>query len=361
VSKFPPSPSGVGLYARVFSQALDGVADVRIIRAPGVPTESQSLRSAIQGFRTGLALRSDSTDVVHVELSGRALYEFFVVIGLTTGSSRPRVAITCHDTPSIVGMPLLFACLDRRGLRRLGVSASRWLGPRLEMRVVRNSDAVFALTREGAAVLADMYGRHVSQLPHVTRSFGMNREPERFVFVPGYFSNAAAALDVLLSLAPYRDWTLAFGVCPDSVRDELTLRARDEAMETRVAFTGFLEEDELLEQFSRAAIVVRLARAPDVPNHLAASGPLAWALSFGCVVVTDDHGPGTVELAAQGLVTQTSALRATLAECVASPTTWTGRRARVDAVEALSGEAVVGRAYLAELGRVCSDRTRRLT
>src|SRR6187397_2421355 len=71
VSKFPPSSSGIGLYAALFETALP---EVRVVRKPSHPdpTVTQQLRSSIAGFFAGIrGVRG--AHIVHVELGGRSL------------------------------------------------------------------------------------------------------------------------------------------------------------------------------------------------------------------------------------------------------------------------------------------------
>ena len=168
VSSFPPSPSGVALYAAVFDQVLAGFGSVERVVAPADPRESQSLRSALRGLVVGLGPRLREADVVHVELSGRALYQFYLALGLTIGRRRSLLAITCHDTPSLVGWTLLFTGLDRRPFRRVAQLASSGVGHQLENRLLSRCDVTVALTEEGATALGRRAPTAVS-LPHRRR------------------------------------------------------------------------------------------------------------------------------------------------------------------------------------------------
>src|SRR4051794_25712801 len=136
VSKFPPSPSGIGLYSRTSLDVLRGVADVNVIPGPAEPRRSQQLRQALRGLVIGWRLRHGA-DVVPAGVSGGGPFAFYLPLGLVVGRSAAPLFLTCHDVPSIVGQPLLFACLDRRGLRRLGVVLSQRVGAGLQRRVLQ--------------------------------------------------------------------------------------------------------------------------------------------------------------------------------------------------------------------------------
>ena len=306
LSKLPPSPSGIGLYAREFLAALRATRlEVQVCRAPADPAVSQEFRQALAGFRLGRRLGADAIPL-HVELSGRALFEFYAALGCLSRRDHPAVSITCHDAPSVAGAVLLFRGLDRRGLRRLTLACSTRLGFQLERRVVSRAEVVVALTAAGAGALQRRHGRPVTHIPHLVPSFPPGHK-DPCVFLPGYLGDAeriAALVAMVLEAAP-TGWTVRIGSCPDETRALLS-------DEPRVSFTGHLDEDALLAEFARAALVVR--DRPDQPdaNAFAASGPLSWALASGCHCLTNDRRAGAQELAALGLVELVTDLPAAL-------------------------------------------------
>ena len=70
-------------------------------------------------------------------------------------------------------------------------------------------------------------------------------------------------------------------------------------------FAGYLSEGDLVSQYREAGLVVRLASCGVSANEFAASGPLSWAASYGCVVITNDSRAGAAELARSDLIHQT--------------------------------------------------------
>ena len=335
VSKFPPSRSGVALYASVFEKVLQRLTPVRRLAAPSDPEISQSLRQALRGLLLGFRLDLSSIDRVHVELSGRALFEFYFCLGLTARpSSRTPLDITCHDSPSVAGATVLFRELDRPRLRRFGMVMSGIIGRRLEHRVMRRASTVWALTKAGAEALQLQYHVPVYDMPHV-----VDEKPgivkHRHIFVPGPLADAAPLVAVITRMSS--QWPLVIGHCTSDV---------EEAVRTAVAgrfplsFTGFLDEQRLLEQFASAAVVLRVRGSLDSGNKLAASGPLSWAVSRGCLCITDDSRAGALELAHLRLVSRPDNLPVALDAAVRSFTDKKASAIASQAREVMGIEAV---------------------
>lgn len=344
LSKLPPSPSGIGLYADEFVAALRAAhVNVEVYAAPPDPLATQRWRQAVVGFRLGRCW-GVGPKPLHIELSGRALFEFYAGLGFLTRANHPNLSLTCHDAPSVAGAVLLFRFLDRRGLRRVGLGLSQRVGPWLTRRVVSQADAVFALTAEGARELAVNYRRPITHLPHVVPQ----REPhqkEPAVFLPGYLGSPAASTAlarVILAVAPL-NWTVRIGACSDEVRAEL-------GREPRVTFTGFLDESALLSEFDRASLVVRERPTEEGANSLAASCPLSWAVAAHCHCITNDQRAGARELADLGLVHLTNDVSASVRAYFADPPdpSWTPPDTAV-ARESLSAAAVAA-CFLRSIG-----------
>lgn len=312
VSKFPPSPSGVALYAAVFADVLSMEAEVRRLDAPSLPADSQSLKEAVKGFVAGYRLGRGETDHVYVELSGRALFEFYFCLGLSISAERISYEVTCHDSPSVVGASMLFRVLDRRGLRRVGVWLSKTLGIRLENRVLLRAERVWCLTRAGARTLETRYHVPVMVLPHVVGAF-RPRPKEHEVFIPGPLHDPDLVSHVLARSRT--TWPIVIGNCTEEVERAVRAVVGDRA---QLTFTGFVDEAALLEHFDRAAVVLRIRGTGDEGNQCAASGPLSWAAGRGCLCITDDPRAGATELAEEGLVILSDDLGKSLDEVTAS-------------------------------------------
>lgn len=302
VSKFPPSPSGIALYADTFSRALQLLGGVERIRAAPEPGQTQRLTQAIRGLALGLTAGRRKPTAAFVELGGRSLFEFHFAVGAAL--ARIPLFITCHDAPSLVGQSFLFTGLDRKGLRRLGEALSKFPGGALERMVVRRAMAVLCLTRAGAVALEERYDRRVVPIPHVVDDPELLPK-ERLVFVPGYVSSTNLIVATVREIGRLADqlknWRVVVGACPTGVQaDVLAQLTSDQAR--LVTFAGSIEERALLNLFARAAVVLRLRGPGGSPNDCAASGPLAWAIARGCICVTDDKRAGASELAEEGFV-----------------------------------------------------------
>jgi hypothetical protein len=262
--------------------------------------------------------------------------------------SRPWVVITCHDAPSLVGSPMMFKILDRRGLRRIGSALSTSIGHRFERRIMGTADTVIALTANGAAALEATWQRPVRSIPHIVTAPAQAKVKDRAVFAPGYLSDIESVVkiaEVVRSrLAETGDhWTLWVGSIDDDTRRSID-RSLTHPNDGYLRYLGHQSEAELFATFASAAIVVRIRGSAPAANSLAASGPLSWAIAHGCVCITDDDRAGATELVDAGLVTHTDDLAATLAACIS---TWSAEDAIALAAEAerTRGGATVAQRY----------------
>ncbi|WP_434966163.1 hypothetical protein [Janibacter indicus] len=298
VSKFPPSPSGIGLYAAVFEQVLARLGEVRRHPAPAEPIDSQRLSAALRGMGEGWRQGRRSPDEhIHVELSGRALFEFYYAVGaLTAGAA---VTVTTHDLPSVVGSPMLFTGLDRRVLRRLGGLLSTLIGHRLERYVLRRALAVCTLTTAGAEWLRTTYGVPAVSLGHVVDS-PTPMAKERIIFCPGYIGDADPIRQLLNVIGKKNpEWRILVGATTQQAADSISDLLKGGRISA--SMMGDLDEESLLGTFARSQVVVRV-RNHGGANTLAASGPLAWSVARGCTVITNDTRPGAEELEGLGLI-----------------------------------------------------------
>jgi hypothetical protein len=336
----------------MFELVLARCGRVKRLTAPAEPEVSQRFRSVVRGLVHGRRLRTDDVDVVHVELSGRSLYEFYFCSALVYRKQRPALVVTCHDAPSIAGSVCLVTALDRRGLRRLGVALSSTLGSHLERRVLTRAAAVMALTVEGANELAHRYSRVVEAVPHVTTRSTRDVSKERLAFIPGYVSRPDIVAEVIEGLIRPpgenpQPWRVLVGACDVPVQAEIERRVgHTEA--GQVCFTGSLDESALLATFDRATLVIRVAGSGS-DNGLAASGPLSIAAARGCVVITDDRRAGARELAEQGLVRLTDDVVSAVHDLVRDWRTTPQEQRLSDLADATSGVASVAAIYRARV------------
>ena len=304
-SKFPPSPSGISLYALAFETALAPDARVSRLAFHPEPRVTQQLRTSLKAFFKGLSGGVGDVDVFHVELGGRSLAEFYFVVGLLLRRTRPWVVATCHDVPSLVGSSMLFSALDRRGMRRLGLWASRSAGHALETRVLDGIDTVLTLTRSGERAMREQWGRPAHFLGHVIYDEGVAVKSP-VVYLPGYVGRGCRIADIcriVHQAPPARQgrWRVIVGAAdPEHVEEELAALSQEER--SSVVIQGAVEEAEILATFREAAVVLRTGSGQSRSNYYAASGPLAIAIRCGCRVLTDDPRPVVQELHDEGLI-----------------------------------------------------------
>lgn len=298
VSKFPPSPSGIGLYAAVFEQVLASIGDVRRHPAPAQPVDSQRMGAALRGMREGWRQgRRRPNEHIHVELSGRALFEFYYAVGALTAGA--PLTVTTHDLPSVVGSPLLFTGLDRRFLRRFGEGLTTVFGHRLERYVLRRAMVVCALTAAGAEWLRTTYGVPAVSLGHVV-DCPTPVAKERIIFCPGYIGDAGPIREMLAAIGEKNpEWRILVGSTTQRAAESISELLRGDQFSA--SMVGDLDEESLLETFARSQVVVRVRNRGEA-NTLAASGPLAWSVARGCTVITNDTRPGARELEELGLI-----------------------------------------------------------
>lgn len=163
ITKVPPSSSGIARHAGAFDRALDMVGDRCTI---GLPVEAHQSQRAVLIFRlcrrVRRHVRENRTDLVVIDLSGRALAEFFAACVIAAHRQRPRIWLVAHDAPDLVGPPLLVALLDRKGGRRLGMELSGILGGQATRWLLRRSAALLAFSELGASALRERFGDEVS-------------------------------------------------------------------------------------------------------------------------------------------------------------------------------------------------------
>lgn len=292
VTRVPPSPSGVALFARDMDLAYSALGTVEVHALPAQPEASQSLllavRTAWRLHRT--APRHAADTVLAFELAGRGVAETWAAWLLVRRGR--RAWLTVHDAPTVSGSPCMTRALDRRGLRRLGTFLSRTVGRAMERDLLERAERVLTLSASGADALARTYDlrREVESMPHVLAPAAGSSEPR--IFVPGYLGEADdlfPLIDLLPSLPA--EWHLAVGAGSPATLAAAQERAAHAGVPDRVHLLGFQDEEALDREFTRAAVVVRWRAAGWAANgagRFAVSGPVVRALGRGCAVVTND-------------------------------------------------------------------------
>jgi hypothetical protein len=295
VTRLPPSPSGVALYAQDFLEVLRSLGPTRVVIMPARPERSQRLTEFFRLWgRLRRAIRERPDDIVFLELAGRGLAEFWAAV-LLGRSGSTRVWFTIHDAPEISGGAFFFGLLDRKGFRRIADALSRTVGRRAERFLLRHGEKAFTLSETGAQEIRGRFGDvRPRTVAHVVSHPALPLEKKPYIFLPGYASgmaNIAPVLDALDTAPPA--WELGIGALDERTARELRSTVVRRGLDSRVRLLGFQSEQELLETFAQASIVVRWRAEgwakPTMPQHGAVSGPLMRAIANRCAIVTNDN------------------------------------------------------------------------
>lgn len=307
VTRLPPSPSGVALYASHFTEVLASLAPVRIVPLPPQPRQSQGLGETLRlTHRLRRAVREHPESVVFAELAGRGLAEFWATLRLLSGGRHARVWLTIHDAPQLSGGAFFFGALDRKGLRRIAALLSRTLGRRAERRLLTRAERVYCLAPRGADELRARFGADLDVRPigHVVAAPRAAVGVRHVIFLPGYLDGIDNIVPVLeaLETAP-ADWGVAIGACSARTALDVSHASALRGLTGRVRLLGFQSEDELLDTYGGAGVVVRWRQGGWQHGggaRGAVSGPLMHALAAGCAIITNDTRGAIGCLAAAG-------------------------------------------------------------
>lgn len=292
VTRIPPSPSGVSLYAQDMDAAYALIGNVVDLPLPPDPRASQSLPLAGRiWFHLRRRVRRDSPTVISVELAGRGIAEMWAAWALAR--SGRRVWVTVHDSPTLCGPALLTRTLDRRGLRRLGTWLSRVVGRPGERDLLGRAELVIALSPSGAEALSAAYDldRPVLHVPHVLPR-GPEPSDEHRILVPGYVGGADPVLPLVRMLRTLpSDWRLVVGAASDDANRSIAAAVEENGVSQSIQLRGFMDEESLDAEFARASIVVRWRRDGWLGGtaDYAVSGPIIRAMGRSCAIITNDR------------------------------------------------------------------------
>ena len=169
-----PAASGIARYAARFRGLLEeeGVA----VSSPAWGGQQPRDISGIRRYVADVRRAAERVDVVHAELGGECLADFYAAREVLRTAATP-LCITLHDPPRAVWAPFAFSSVARSRVltaaaRSLGVPASM----RLEQTVIHSAAQAFVLSEGGAAAL----GRSATVLP-----FPVNGSPPPTYAEPG--------------------------------------------------------------------------------------------------------------------------------------------------------------------------------
>ena len=293
LSKFPPSPIGIAHYAIAFEKVLARMGEVERLETSAAPNETQRLRTVIAAC-IRVTTRRSNIDALQVELSGRAIAEFYgALCWLVVRRRRAPLWITIHDAPELVGGLFFVTAFDRRGFRRVASALSQTVGIRLERYLLRRASQVICLSELGStAVATRLRVPRPKVIPHAV-DLGPKRVAARrdrvLVFCPGYVAPADVE-PVLDALSDGTDADVVVGACSSEAERKIAACARELGVDGRLSFTGVVEDFAALRSFfANADVVVRLRMAPGRPaNWAAVSGPIILAMAHGCAIITND-------------------------------------------------------------------------
>jgi glycosyltransferase involved in cell wall biosynthesis len=246
----------------------------------GNATESQSLFNSFKHLAQLLKHRPKPNDVLFVELAGRFLCQFYTAIFTVVFFRRVRVVCYLHDVPSVVGNARLFREFDRRYFRWV----SRLIFPRINLESLLLSRSVVITTNEQARrFLEQTYDVRCTVLPLVYADLSLVNKAD-ICFVPGPVNvdELAVLLPAIQCALP--TFTVNVGFI---VGDAEKIKLLQSALST-VKFRGFLDDQELHQEYLMAKVVIRYRKGEPVGNTMASSGPVVFGASAGCFVVTND-------------------------------------------------------------------------
>jgi len=318
LSPLPPEQTGIADYAAHCRAALNQ-AGVDVL----TPLLGQRPITSLAAAQAWVAERDwRRIDVVHAELGGGRLGEFFTLCALARLPNRPALSATIHDPERIVWKPV-------NGVAR-AVDAARWL-PRpakqavallsdpftlwSERSLARKLDGVAALTRTGAERLArrmKLPADRVSVIPHGTLVLPQRPLPEpepiRLLYF-GFIYSGKGIEDLIDAVGRLRSEspelaerlrvTIAGGTAPDiafgaqgSYLDELRERASRRGLSQQVDWELDIDEHDIPSLIQRHHVMVlpyRESRKLALLGQMrGTSGALAWAIACGRGAITSD-------------------------------------------------------------------------
>lgn len=185
----PGAPTGIAAYAARFRSALQatGVDVVALSPAPGRRDAPSTVRSTARE----VVRLAGQCDIVHLELGGGSLPEYYAARAVADRTSCPLV-LTVHDPPRLVWSPFHIAPIhDYRGLRIGAGVLLAALARTHERQTARGASRLFTLSRTGAERL-QMFVRSravIEALPYPidAASAGDVVVADRVPLVIGYF------------------------------------------------------------------------------------------------------------------------------------------------------------------------------
>jgi len=318
LSPLPPEQTGIADYAAHLRRALND-ADVDVL----TPLLGQRPLDSLAAAQRWVAERDWSrVDVVHAELGGGRISEFYVLAALARLPHRPALSATAHDPERLVWRPVHAAwpAIERLpGLPRLARQALAVLSDPhtvwAERRLARRLDGLVTLTQTGAARLSRRMGvprERISVIPHGTLPIPPEPLPLLTPLRLLYFGfiYAGKGIEDLIDalgrvLAAHPDWadrvrlTIAGGTAPDITFGAQTsyldsLRQRVERRGLAACVDWELDVDardipRVVQAHHAMVLPYRESRKLSLLGQMrGTSGALAWAIACGRGAITSD-------------------------------------------------------------------------
>ncbi|MGI8801401.1 MAG: glycosyltransferase family 4 protein [Solirubrobacteraceae bacterium] len=248
-------------------------------------------------------------DMVHAELGGGSLREFYGLRAVQRGGRVPTAA-TLHDPPHPVWWPMhVHAIRQRRIAAALVRRLTANVGRRMQQDVLCGADALFCLTSAGIEAIGEYYGGelpvHLLSYPIAGYDLSTLTRPVPAELTIGFFGYwysgkglprlADALTELQAAGLPFKallwgDISRQAGTRPGQrYREEVLARLRSEALSPHVDVLGFLDPDQVAVRLHHCDVVVlpyATSRATEALRSTSAS--MFEALAAGTPVIATD-------------------------------------------------------------------------
>ncbi|MEY4767182.1 MAG: hypothetical protein RI907_3855 [Pseudomonadota bacterium] len=328
LSPLPPEQTGIADYAAHCRTALNQ-AGVEVL----TPLQGQRPITSLAAAKAWVAERDwRRVDVVHAELGGGRLGEFYTLCALAQLPSRPALSATVHDPERLVWKPVSGPArwaesthwVPRPVTQVLSVLADPFT-LLAERRLARQLDGVVTLTQTGGQRLAKrmkLRADRLSVIPHGVLQLPQKPlpqlEPVRLLYF-GFIYKGKGIEDLIDAVGRLRAkhpdqagrvrLTIAGGTAPAlayggkaTYLDELKARIERRGIATQIDWELDVDERDIPDLIQRHHLVVlpyRESRKLALLGQMrGTSGALAWAIACGRGVITSNARSFAEEISA---------------------------------------------------------------
>lgn len=308
LSPRPDAGSGLAAYSSRFRAALraEGSEIVQLIAPADV------LNSAVDvwAYRRAAVLESRrGYDVVHAELGGGALREFYALRAIQRDGGVTSCA-TLHDPPRVVWWPFHFHAVRQRPILASAIRRATGHSARaLEAGTLRHTQVLFALTHQGVDATQDRFGQGLplSVLPFpidadvVAAKEAQGSTHLSIAFFGYWYAGkglvqlADALRDLRLNGVPFRAF-LWGDISPQSgtrpglrYREAVMQRLRADGLAQDVEVLGFLDPNDVAARLHACDVVVLPYETSKATDELrSTSAAMFDAFAAGTPVIATD-------------------------------------------------------------------------